>query len=153
MSSGSKLLVTLFFTVSAASGVPASAADFSCNGLVPIGNTMICPGYEPNWAVKLSCTEEGMSSAFVDAFSGADIVETPGRVAIHSENPWGIDTEHGLTGLIAYTPDGCLDASDRSFDFTFTANSVPGYSGQVAPICCRIESTPLPSPEPSSDDS
>lgn len=153
MSSGLKLLIALFFAVSAASGVPASAADFSCNGLVPIGNTMICPGFEPNWAVKLSCTEEGMSSAFVDGFSGPDIVETPGRIAVHSENPWGIDTEHGLTGLIVYTPDGCRDASDRGFDFTFTPNAVPGISGQVAPICCRIESTPRPRPEPSSNGS
>lgn len=144
MPSGSKFLVALSFTVAATAGTPASAADFSCNGLVPLGNTMICPGFEPNWAVKLNCTEDGLSSVFVDAFSGADIVETPGRIAIHSENPWGIDTEHGLTGVIAYTPDGCQDASDRIFDFTLTATAVPGYSGHVAPICCRIESTPPP---------
>lgn len=118
---------------------PAGAADISCNGLVPPGAKMICPGFEPNWAVELLCGSEGMSSNFVDAFSGDDVVVTPGDVTFISENPWGFSTSHGVSGLISHTPGACQDESDRTFDFTLTTNAVPGYTGQVAPICCRLE--------------
>lgn len=152
MSSGPRFLVALSFATAAAAGLPANAADLSCSGLVPIGNTMSCPGFEPNWSVELSCGDEGMTSVFVDAFSGAEIVRTPGGVTVHSENPWGFDTEQGVAGVIAYTPGGCQDESDRTFDFTLTTNAVPGYSGQVAPICCHVDSTPPPeSSEPPAD--
>ncbi len=150
MSSGSRFLIALSLTTAAC--FPALAADLSCNGLVPIGNTMSCPGFEPNWSVELGCSDEGISSVFVDAFSGAEIVKTPGSVTFHSENPWGFDTEQGVAGVIAYTPDGCQDESDRTFDFTLTTSALPGYSGEIAPICCRIESTSPPeSPEPPAD--
>jgi hypothetical protein len=152
MSSGSRFLAALSFATAAATGLPASAADLSCSDLVPIGNTMTCP-FEPNWSVGLSCSDAGMTSVFVDAFSGPETVETPGSVTFHSEQPWGFDTEHGVGGSIDYTPDGCLDESDRTFDFTLTTNALPGYSGDIAPICCTIESTLPPEPPEPPDDS
>ncbi|WP_246272776.1 hypothetical protein [Oricola thermophila] len=51
---------------------PAVAADLSCNGLLQPGQKMVCSGFEPNWAVELSCNGS-MTSAFIDAFSGAGI--------------------------------------------------------------------------------
>ena len=100
---------------------------------------MICPGFEPNWAVEFICDGEEMTSNFVDAFSGSEITYTPGSVTILSEKPWGFSTDHGISGLVAYTPGACQDESDRFFDFTLTTTDMPGYTGQVAPICCRIE--------------
>lgn len=118
--------------------LPASAADFTCNGLVPLGQKMICPGFEPNWAVELICDGETMTSNFIDAFSG-DITETPGTVTFLSENPWQFETSHPVTGSIAYTPAGCTDEGDNVHDFTFTPTGAPGLSGPFFPFCCRIE--------------
>jgi hypothetical protein len=118
---------------------PTQAADFFCNHLVLSGAKMICPGFEPNWAVELECRGTGMVSNFVDAFSGDGIVTTPGSVSFSNEDPWTFATSHGVAGSIAYTPSGCQDESDRIFNFTLTTTAVPGFGGQVAPICCRIE--------------
>ncbi len=117
---------------------PALAADFTCNGLVPLGKKMICPGFEPNWAVELICDGETMTSNFIDAFSG-DITETPGSVAFMSQNPWQFETSHPVTGSIAYTPAGCTDEGDNVHDFTFTPTGAPGLSGPFFPFCCRID--------------
>ena len=120
-------------------GSPATAADLSCNGLLAPGQTMICPGFEPNWAVELVCNGE-MTSNFIDAFSGDTIQTTPGSVTFSSQDPWQFETSHPVTGEIAYTPAGCTDESDAVFDFTFTPTGAPGLEGQqLFPFCCRIE--------------
>jgi len=119
--------------------VQADAADFSCDGLVPLGSRMICAGFEPNWAVELICAGGTMSSTFVDAFSGATIIRTPGSVAFSSQNPWVFSTSTGVSGSIAYTPAGCTDEADRVHDFTFTPTAAPGLAGPFFPFCCRIE--------------
>jgi hypothetical protein len=82
----------------------AEAADFSCDGLVPFGKTMICSGFEPNWAVELVCAGPAMTSTFIDAFSGGGITTMPGTVAFASSNPLSFTTSHGITGSIAATP-------------------------------------------------
>ena len=102
------LAAVLAFTVSA----PLHAADFTCGGLVPIGQKMICSGFEPNWAVELVCAGQDMTSTFIDAFSGNTIVTTPGTVAIASWDPWVFTTSHGIKGSVAMTPAGCTDESD-----------------------------------------
>lgn len=117
----------------------AQAADLSCNGLVPSGQRMICPGFEPNWAVELICGSGGMSANFIDAFSGDGIQTTPGTVTFSSQNPWGFSTSHGIAGSIAYTPAGCTDEGDFVHDFTFTPTAAPGLTGPFFPFCCRIE--------------
>ena len=118
--------------------LPAAAADLSCNGLLAPGQTMICAGFEPNWAVELTCNGS-MSSNFIDAFSGDTIQTTPGSVTFNSQNPWQFATSHPVTGTIAYTPAGCTDESDRVHDFTFTPTAAPGLSGPFYPFCCRIK--------------
>lgn len=118
---------------------PAIAADLTCNGLVPAGARFICSAFEPNYALVLTCDGETASSTFIDAFSGADIIETPGSVTFASENPWTLSTSHGIQGTIAYTPAGCTDESDAVRDFTFTPTAVPGLSGPFFPFCCRVE--------------
>jgi hypothetical protein len=118
---------------------PSSAADLSCEGLVPSGQRMICAGFEPNWALTLSCSGMTMSSTFIDAFSG-DLTETPGTVAFSSQNPWVLSTSHGIEGTIAYTPAGCTDEGDFTHDFTFTPTAAPGLDGDLLmPFCCRME--------------
>jgi len=119
--------------------LPAAAADLTCNGLIAPGQTMICAGFEPNWAVELVCNGT-MTSNFIDAFSGDTIQTTPGSVTFASENPWQFATSHPVTGTIAYTPAGCQDESDRVFDFTITPTGAPGLEGrQYFPFCCRVE--------------
>ena len=129
------LAAVLAFTVSA----PLHAADFTCGGLVPIGQKMICSGFEPNWAVELVCAGQDMTSTFIDAFSGNTIVTTPGTVAIASWDPWVFTTSHGIKGSIAMTPAGCTDESDAVRDFTFSPTAVPGLTGPFHPFCCRIQ--------------
>ena len=119
--------------------VPASAADLSCNQLVPSAAKLICSGFEPNWALQLECTQGEMTATFFDAFTQDKIVPTAGDITFLSENPWGFSTSHGVEGLIARTPQACQDESDRIFDLTLTTDVIPGYSGQIAPICCRFE--------------
>ncbi len=119
--------------------LPGQAADISCNGLVPLGQKMICPGFEPNWALELSCAGETMTANFVDAFSGGSIVTTPGSVSFTSSSPWTLVTSHGVAGAVAYTPAGCRDEGDNMHDFTFTPTATPGVSGPFFPFCCRIE--------------
>ncbi|WP_322989836.1 hypothetical protein [Hoeflea sp.] len=114
------------------------AADLSCNGLLQSGQKMICSGFEPNWALQLSC-DGTMSSTFIDGFSGDTIQSTPGSVNFVSENPWQLETSHPVIGTIAYTPDGCTDESDTVRDFTFTPTAAPGLSGPFFPFCCRME--------------
>lgn len=75
----------------------AEAADFSCDGLVPFGKTMICSGFEPNWAVELVCAGPAMTSTFIDAFSGGGITTMPGTVAFASSNPLSFTTSHGTS--------------------------------------------------------
>ena len=116
---------------------PAFAADFSCNGLVPTGQKMVCAGFEPNWAIELICHGDTMGSNFIDAFSG-NITETEGMVVFQSENPWTFETEHPVSGTIAYTPAGCTDEGDNVHDFTFTPTGAPGLSGPFFPFCCRL---------------
>lgn len=116
---------------------PAPAADLSCNGLLETGQTMICSGFEPNWALELKC-EGGISANFIDAFSGDGIQTTPGSISFASENPWQLETSHPVSGSIAYTPDGCTDESDAVRDFTFTPTAAPGLSEPFFPFCCRI---------------
>ncbi len=116
----------------------AFAADLSCNGLLETGQTMICSGFEPNWALELSCNG-GMSASFIDAFSGDSIQTTPGSISFASEDPWQLETSHPVTGSIAYTPGGCTDESDAVRDFTFTPTGAPGLSAPYYPFCCRIK--------------
>ena len=125
-------------TLAAVSG-PALAADYACEGgLVPAGETMICSGFEPNWAIKLTCNGQTMSSTFVDAFSGSSVQETPGTVTFSSNDPWTFETSHPVRGTIAATPGGCTDESDAVRDFTFTPTAAPGLSGPFFPFCCRV---------------
>ncbi len=123
----------------AAAATQAGAADFSCNNLVPLGQKMICSGFEPNWAVELVCDGPQMTSNFIDAFSGSGIQTTPGSVTFSSENPWTFETSHPVTGSIAYTPAGCSDEGDNVHDFTFTPTGAPGLSEPFFPFCCRME--------------
>ncbi len=122
----------------AAASMPAHAADFACEGLVPAGKRMICSGFEPNWAIELACDGATMSASFIDAFSGDDIQTTPGTVTFSSQDPWTLETSHPVRGQIAATPAGCVDESDAVRDFTFTPSSVPGLSGPFFSFCCRI---------------
>ncbi|MFZ2099046.1 MAG: hypothetical protein WAU86_00610, partial [Oricola sp.] len=114
--------LTLCLSLSAL--VPSSAADLACNGLLQPGQKMICAGFEPNWALELTCNGQ-MSSVFVDAFSGAGIARTPGSVTFSSHNPWTLATDHPVTGTIVYTPAGCTDEGDNVHDFTFTPTGAP----------------------------
>ncbi len=118
---------------------PASAADLTCNQLVPSGAKMICPGFEPNWALELVCEQGELTANYVDAFSDEDIIVTAGDITLLSEDPWGVSTSHGVEGLITRTPQACQDESDRIYDLTLTTDAIPGYTGQIAPICCRLE--------------
>ncbi len=118
---------------------PVSAADFACERLVPTGQRMICAGFEPNWALTLSCSGTSMRSTFIDAFSG-DLTETSGSVAFASRNPWTLSTSHGIAGTIAWTPGSCHDEGDFVHDHTFTPTAAPGLSGDMLmPFCCRLE--------------
>ncbi|OCW58655.1 hypothetical protein AWJ14_05605 [Hoeflea olei] len=132
----SALCLSLGLTLGHATAAPA--ADLSCNGLLEPGQTMICSGFEPNWALKLECNGS-MSSSFIDAFSGDGIQTTPGSVGFATENPWRLETSHPVTGSLAYTPGGCTDESDAVRDFTFTPTGAPGLSEPFYPFCCRIE--------------
>jgi hypothetical protein len=114
------------------------AADLSCNRLIEPGQTMICSGFEPNWALELQC-DGGISANFIDAFSGDGIQTTPGSISFATENPWQLETSHPVTGSIAYTPGGCTDESDAVRDFTFTPTGAPGLSGPFFPFCCRMQ--------------
>jgi hypothetical protein len=116
----------------------ATAADLACNGLVPSGSSMICSGFEPNWAVELSCDGGKMRSTFIDAFSGDSIRSEPGTVTFSGVNPWTFETSHPVKGTIAYTPAGCTDESDAKHDFTFTPTAAPGLNGPFYPFCCRM---------------
>ncbi len=118
--------------------VVSLAADLSCNGLLETDQSMICSGFEPNWALELSC-DGGMSASFIDAFSGDGIQTTPGSISFATENPWQLETSHPVSGSIAYTPGGCTDESDAVRDFTFTPTAAPGLPGPFFPFCCRIE--------------
>jgi hypothetical protein len=120
----------------AASGA-ALAADYACEGLVPVGQKMICSGFEPNWAIEFTCNDQ-TSSNFIDAFSGDDIQTTPGTVTFSSQDPWTFETSHPVRGTIASTPGGCTDESDAVRDFTFTPTAAPGLSGPFFPFCCRV---------------
>ena len=124
-------------TLSATSG-SALAADYSCEGLVPAGQRMICSGFEPNWAVELTCNGSTMEANFIDAFSGDGIQTTPGTVTFSSQDPWTFETSHAVRGAIAATPGGCTDESDAVRDFTFTPTAAPGLSGPFFPFCCRV---------------
>jgi hypothetical protein len=117
---------------------PTVAADISCNDLVTSGETMICSGFEPNWAVELTCVAGTMQSAFIDGFSGNSVQTTPGTVAFSSEDPWTFETSHPVRGTIAATPGGCTDESDAVRDYTFTPTAAPGLSGPFFPFCCRM---------------
>lgn len=130
----------LCLSLAFAAPLPATslAADLSCNGLIEPGQKMICSGFEPNWALEITC-EGDAASNFIDAFSGDGIQTTPGGISFASENPWQLETSHPVTGSIAYTPAGCQDESDRVFDFTFTPTGAPGLPGPFFPFCCRIE--------------
>lgn len=114
------------------------AADLSCNGLIEPGQSMICSGFEPNWALKLGCNGE-MSAQFIDAFSGDGMKTTPGSISFATQNPWQLETSHPVTGSIDYTPGGCTDESDRVSDFTFTPTGAPGLEAPFFPFCCRVE--------------
>ncbi len=138
MSARSIFLATAV-AISAYSVPPATAADFSCNNLVPTGQKMICAGFEPNWAIELICYADTMGSNFIDAFSGDTITNTEGQVVFLSEDPWVFETEHPVTGSIAYTPAGCTDEGDNVHNFTFTPTGAPGLSEPFFSFCCRIE--------------
>ena len=99
---------------------------------------MICSGFEPNWAIKLTCGGAGMTADFIDAFSGAGIQTTPGTVTFSSADPWTFETSHPVKGTIAATPGGCTDESDAVRDFTFTPTAAPGLSGPFFSFCCRV---------------
>jgi hypothetical protein len=118
---------------------PLQAADFVCEALVPIGQKIVCAGFEPNWAVELACAGEDLTATFIDAFSGTSIVRTPGSVAIVDWDPWIFTTSNGVRGKIAMTPAGCTDESDAVRDFTFTPSAAPGLPGPFRSFCCRLE--------------
>ena len=124
-------------TLVAASGA-ALAADYSCEGLVPAGEKMICSGFEPNWAIELTCNGGATGSNFIDAFSGDSVQTTPGTVTFSSPDPWTFETSHPVRGTIAATPGGCTDESDAVRDFTFTPTAAPGLERPVPQFCCRI---------------
>ena len=128
----------LALTLTVSQPVMSFAADLSCNRLIEPGQTMICSGFEPNWALELSC-DGGMSANFIDAFSGDGIQTTPGSISFATEDPWQLETSHPVTGSIAYTPGGCTDESDAVRDFTFTPTGAPGLSGPFVPFCCRMK--------------
>lgn len=128
----------LALILSAAHPATLMAADLSCNRLLESGQKMICSGFEPNWALEITCNVEAASN-FIDAFSGDGIQTTPGSISFASEDPWQLETSHPVTGSIAYTPNGCTDESDRVSDFTFTPSGAPGLSEPFFPFCCRIE--------------
>ena len=105
---------SLAFSVIAIALLPtgaASAADLSCAGLVPPGLSLVCAGFEPNWAIELTC-DGAMAANYTDAFSGA-ITVTAGDVSVLSQKPWRIETSHPVAGTIARTPAGCIDESNR----------------------------------------
>ena len=129
---------TVLAATLAAACAPAFAADYSCEGLVPAGQKMICSGFEPNWAVELTCNGSTMEANFIDAFSGDGIQTTPGTVTFSSQDPWTFETSHPVRGTIAATPGGCTDPSDAVRDFTFTPTAAPGLSGPFFPFCCRV---------------
>ena len=132
-------LLSALAALSAILDLPATAAALSCDNLISSGQTMICAGFEPNWALTLSCSGTNMSSTFIDAFSG-DLTETPGTVSFASQSPWVLSTSHGIEGAIAWTPGGCTDEGDFVHDFTFTPAAAPGLSGDLLmPFCCRVE--------------
>ena len=118
---------------------PVRAADYACEGLVAAGQKMICSGFEPNWAVELSCDGATMSSSFIDAFSGNGIQTTPGTVTFSSRDPWTFETSHPVRGTIAATPGGCTDEGDNVRDFTFTPTAAPGLTGPFHSFCCRMQ--------------
>ena len=128
----------LSLTLALSHPVAALAADLACNGLLETGQKMICSGFEPNWALELSC-DGGMSSNFIDAFSGDGIQTTPGAITFATEDPWQLETSHPVSGTIAYTPGGCTDESDAVRDFTFTPTAAPGLTAPFFPFCCRVE--------------
>ena len=132
---GLRLAIPVMASLTASA--PLMAADLSCEGLVPAGQSMICSGFEPNWAVELTCNGSTMDASFIDAFSGTDIQTTSGAAAFSSSDPWTFGTSHGIRGTIAATPGGCTDASDAVFDFTFTPEAAPGLSEPFFPFCCR----------------
>ncbi len=115
----------------------AQAADLSCDGLVPQGASLVCAGFEPNWAIELKC-DGALESNFTDAFSG-NITVIPGDITVLTRSPWQFETSPPVTGSIAYTPAGCTDESDRVYDFTFTPTGAPGLSAPFYPFCCRLE--------------
>jgi hypothetical protein len=129
---------TVLAATLAAASAPALAADYACEGLVPVGERMICSGFEPNWAVELVCNGSTMTANFIDAFSGSGVQTTPGTVAFPSQDPWTFETSHPVRGTIAATPGGCTDESDAVRDFTFTPTAAPGLSGPFFPFCCRV---------------
>lgn len=117
----------------------ANAADYPCEGLVPVGQKMICSGFEPNWAAEFTCGGSGMTANFIDAFSGSNIQTTPGTVTFSSADPWTFETSHPVKGTIAATPGGCTDESDAVRDFTFTPTAAPGLSAPFHSFCCRVQ--------------
>jgi hypothetical protein len=116
----------------------ASAADLSCNGLVPSGSSLICAGFEPNWAVELSCSSGAMRSTFIDGFSGDAVRSTAGTITFSSRDPWTFETSHPVKGTIARTPSGCTDESGARRNYTFTPTAAPGLHGPLRPFCCRV---------------
>jgi len=119
--------------------ITGHAANYSCNNLVPLGQKMICAGFEPNWAVELLCDGGTMTSNFIDAFSGEGIHTTGGVVSFFSESPWDLATSTGISGTVAYTPAACQDESDAIHDFTFSPTGAPGLDAPFFPFCCRLE--------------
>jgi hypothetical protein len=129
---------TVLAAALAAAPVSALAADYACEGLVPSGQRLICSGFEPNWAVELTCSGGTTGANFIDAFSGDSVQTTPGTVTFSSADPWTFETSHPVKGTIAATPGGCTDESDAVRDFTFTPTAAPGLSGPFFPFCCRV---------------
>lgn len=111
-------------------------ANAACAGLVPQQGRMVCSGFEPNWAITIECRNSRPTASFVDPLT---LQSHPGSVTVTGQHPWLIETNHGVVGVIAFTPNGCPDESERVFDFTMRASKVPGLSGRIYPICCRVE--------------
>lgn len=111
-------------------------ANAACAGLVPHQRRMICSGFEPNWAITIECSIARMAARFIDPLT---LQSRPGNITVTGQNPWQIETSHGVIGVIAFTPKGCQDESETTFDFTMRATKVPGVSGRIYPVCCRIE--------------